>query len=67
MYINVYIWNLKKYISSISGDLIYKRNRDTCVENKSMDTKGGCGEWDGLGGWDGICALLIECTSEDLL
>ena len=41
----------KKHISSISDDLIYKRNRDTYAENKSMDTKGECGEWDGLGGW----------------
>ena len=28
------------------------RNRDTDVENKCMDTKGGRGEWDELGDWD---------------
>ena len=47
--------------------ILFTKEIETRVENKSMDTKGGCGEWDGLGGWDGICALLIECTSEDLL
>ena len=28
------------------------RNRDTDVENKSMDTKEESGQWDELGDWD---------------
>ena len=37
-YINAYIWNLEKWyrLTSLQG-----RNRDTDVENKCMDTKGG--------------------------
>ena len=42
----------KKHISSISDDLIYKRNRDTYAENKSMDTKEEKGGWDELEDWD---------------
>ena len=44
-YINAYIWNLEKWYrwTSLQG-----RNKDTDVENKSMDTKGGKRVW---GGW----------------
>ena len=44
-YINAYMWNLEKW-TSLQG-----RNRDTDVENKLMDTKGG--KWGGavLVGW----------------
>ena len=38
------------------------RNRDTDVENKCMDTKGGRGWWDKLGDWDWhIYAINIVC------
>ena len=37
-YVNAYVWNLEKRyrLTSLQG-----RNRDTNVENKRMDTKGG--------------------------
>ena len=52
-YINTYMWNLEKWYrwTGLQG-----RNRDTDVENKRMDTKGGkqgVGWWcDELGDWD---------------
>ena len=53
-YINTYMWNLKKWYrwTGLQG-----RNRDTDVENKSMDTKGGKQGrgwwwWNELGDWD---------------
>ena len=47
-YINAYMWNLEKWYrwTGLQG-----RNRDTDVENKCMDTKGGKGRWDELGDW----------------
>ena len=38
LYINTYIWNLEKWYTWTS---LQGRNRDTDVENKRMDTKGG--------------------------
>ena len=38
MYINTYMWNLEKWYRST---YLQGRNRDTHVENKHMDTKGG--------------------------
>ena len=53
-YINSCMWNLEKWYrwTGLQG-----RNRDTDVENKSMDTKGesrgwGVWWWDELGDWD---------------
>ena len=48
-YINAYIWNLEKWYR-----LSYwqSRNRDTDIENKRMDMKGGRGRWDELGDGD---------------
>ena len=48
-YINACMWNLEKWYrwTGFQG-----RNRDTDVENKCMDTKGGKGEWEELGDWD---------------
>ena len=45
-YINAYLWNLEKWYrwTGLQG-----RNRDTDVENKRMDMKGGKR---GFGGWD---------------
>ena len=37
MYINAYMWNLKK---TGINDLIYKAEIEADVENKRMDTKG---------------------------
>ena len=48
-YINAYMWILEKWYRWTS---LKCRNRDTNVENKSMDTKGGSGGWDELGDWD---------------
>ena len=42
LYINAYMWNLEKWYSWTS---LQGRNRDTDVENKRMDTKGG--KWQG--------------------
>ena len=36
----------------IQMNLSASRNRDTDIENKRMDTKGGKGGWDELGEWD---------------
>ena len=37
---------------------LQSRNRDTDIENKCMDTKGGKGGWDELGDWDWhICTI----------
>ena len=52
-YINAYMWNLEKWYrwTGLQG-----RNRDTDVEDKRMDTKGGKQGggwwWDELGDWD---------------
>ena len=48
IYINAYMWNLEKWYrwTSLQG-----RNRDTDVENKCMDPKGG--KW-GSGGGGGM-------------
>ena len=50
-YINIYMWNLEKWYkwTGLQG-----RNRDTDVENKCMDNKGGkpWGGGDELGDWD---------------
>ena len=51
-YINAYLWYLEKWYrwTGLQG-----RNRDTDVENKCMDTKGGKqggGRGDELGDWD---------------
>ena len=46
------MWNLEKWYRRIG---LQGRNRDTDVENKRMDTKGGKwggGGWDELGDWD---------------
>ena len=47
--INTYMWNLEKLYrwTGLQG-----RNRDTGVENKGMDTKGG--QWGGRGGGGGM-------------
>ena len=50
LYISAYLWNLEKWYrwTGLQG-----RNRDTDLENKRMDTKGGeGGGWDELGDWD---------------
>ena len=39
-YINAYLWNLEKWYR---WTCLQGRNRDTDVENKRMDTKGGMG------------------------
>ena len=46
------MWNLEKWYRCTG---LQGRNRDTDVENKRMDTKGGkwvVGWWDELGDWD---------------
>ena len=48
-YINAYMWNLEKWYR---WSYLQSRNRDTDVENKCMDTKGGRGRWEELGDWD---------------
>ena len=56
LYINAYMWNLEKWCrwTGLQG-----RNRDTDVENKWMDTKGG--KWQGervvVVGWTGRLGL----------
>ena len=50
LYINAYMWNLKKNWQTRS--YVQSRNRDTGLENKRVDTKGEGGGWDELGGWD---------------
>ena len=57
-YINANMWNLEKWYrwTGLQG-----RNRDTDVENKHMDTKGGRGGWDELGDWDWhVCAKTYK-------
>ena len=49
LYISAYMWNLEK---RYKWSHLQTRNRDTDVENKHMDTKGGSGDWDKLGDWD---------------
>ena len=50
LYINAYMWNLEKWYSWTG---LQGRNRDTDVEDKRMDTKGGKWGWgDELGDWD---------------
>ena len=56
MYINAYMWNLEKWYRRTG---LQGRNRDTDVENKRMDTKGG--KWRGgdeLGDWDDMYTLI---------
>ena len=48
-YINAYMWNLEKWYR---WSYLQSRNRDTDVENKCMDTKGGRGV-----GWTGRLGL----------
>ena len=48
-YINAYIWKLEK---QYRWTCLQGRNKDTDVEKKHMDSKGGKGEWDELGDWD---------------
>ena len=60
-YINAYMWNLEKWYrwTGLQG-----RNRDTDVENKRMETKGGKQEWGGVGGmnWEiGIDTYTLIC------
>ena len=47
-YANAYIWTLEKWYR---GTGLQGRNRDTDIENKCMDPKGGKQGWGG-GGWD---------------
>ena len=42
LYINAYMWNVEKWYRWTS---LQDRNRDTDVENKRMDTKGGKWGW----------------------
>ena len=50
-YINAYMWNLEKWYrwTGLQGN-----NKDTDIETKCMDTKGGKqqGGWDEMGDWD---------------
>ena len=60
-YINAYMWNLEKWQrwTSLQG-----RNKDTDVENKHMDTKGGKQGGEGGGGmnWEiGIDIYTLIC------
>ena len=55
------MWNLEKWYR---GTSLQGRNRDTDVENKCMDTKGG--KWQGGGGggmnWEtGIDMYILRC------
>ena len=43
------MWNLEKWFRET---YLQSRNRDTDIENKCVDTKGGKGGWDELGDWD---------------
>ena len=68
--INAYMWNLEKWYrwTGLQG-----RNRDTDVENKRMDTKGGSGGGGGGGmNWEiGIDMYTLMCikwmTNKNLL
>ena len=61
-YINAYMWDLEKWYrwKGLQG-----RNRDTYVENKRMDTKGGKRQGDGGDGvmnWEiGIDMYTLMC------
>ena len=44
-----YMWNLEKWYS---WTYLQSRNRDTDIENRHMDTRGGERGWDELGDWD---------------
>ena len=46
-YINAYVESRKWY----EWTYLQNRNRDTDIENKCLDTKGGKGTWDELGDW----------------
>ena len=49
-----FLWlsNFPLYICTTSSLSMQSRNRDTDVENKLMNTKGGRGGWDEMGDWD---------------
>ena len=49
LYINTYMWSLKKNWHRQS--YLQSRNKGTDVENKCMDTKGEGGQWVELGNW----------------
>ena len=58
-YINAYMWNLKKWFrwTGLQG-----RNRDTDVENKRMDFKGGKWRGGGVMNWEiGIDIYTVIC------
>ena len=57
-YINAYMWNLEKWYrwTSLQG-----RNRDTDVENKRMDTKGGRVGGGGMNWETGIDMYTLIC------
>ena len=70
-YINSYTWNLEKWYRWTG---LLGRNRDTDVENKRMDTKGGKQGWGDGGGmnWEiGIDMYTLICikwiTNKNLL
>ena len=47
------IFEKPKYLSIAGGrNRIRNRNRITDVQNRLIDTKGGGGQWDELGGWE---------------
>ena len=56
LYINTLMWNLEKWYR---WSHLQSRNRDTDLETKCMDTKGGIGGgWGELGDWDWhICTI----------
>ena len=61
------MWNLEKWYRC---SYLQRRNRDTDVENKGMDTKGEGDGWDELEEWDcHIYTLLCikQITNENLL
>ena len=72
LYVNAYMWNLEKWYrwTGLQG-----RNRDTDVENKHMDTKGGKRRGGGDGGgmnWEiGLDMYTLICikwiTNKNLL
>ena len=55
-YINAYMWNLEKWYR---WTYLQSRNRDTDIENKRMDTKGGRGG--GMEGEIGINIYTLPC------
>ena len=60
--INTYMWNLEKLYrwTGLQG-----RNRDTGVENKGMDTKGG--QWGGRGGGGGMNWLQFNSIQMQII